>query len=393
MSRELTAPSAQSSSLSESLGFQETVVEVGMTHPGVRRVLTGIGGTIGFIASLDDERMSCVEVEIGLGHRGFEKQVESASWEEALPYVSRLAYAGGLFHELAYCGALETLAGIEVPTRAVWLRMLGSELARITDHFTRLAAVSAGIALPAAESVAQKGALDSARALAAAVGRGPLAGWVRAGGVASALPPGYSEVWPEIRKQIEAKLASFRIVGLRNPSLERRLRGVGILSAEDCLAWNVTGPAQRAAGNAIDLRRGARYLAYDSLDFEVPIGENGDGYDRILVVAEEISQSLRLVDQCIEKLEDLGPGEIGHEGAGRILEMPVGEADCAVESATGELGFYVVSDGTGLPRRIRCRAPSFFHARALSAMLVGEALDDLLPTVASMFIVSPECDR
>jgi NADH:ubiquinone oxidoreductase subunit D len=380
-------------SLSESLGFRETVVEVGMIHPGVRRVLSGMGGTISFIASLDDDRMTDLELEIGLGHRGFEKQVESRSWQRALPYLSRLGYGGGVLFELAYCGAVEALAGIEVPERAVWLRTLAAEFARISDHFARLAAVAAAVELPAAESVAQQGAALTAQIQARALGRGPLAGWVRLGGVASAPASDFERSWSDARVAIEAELSGFEVVGLHNPSLDRRLSGVGVLSAADCLAWSVTGPALRAAGNPMDLRRDAPYLAYGLVDFDVPIGEHGDASDRLRVVVEEIRQSLRILEQCQIRLAELDSGAIQNPSVDEEAEPGEGAVSFGLESSTGELSFFIVSDGSGLPRRIRCRAPSFFHAQALPTMLAGAPLDDLLPTVASMYILSPECDR
>jgi len=389
----MSSSSSRPASLSESLGFRETIVEVGMIHPGVRRVLCGLGGTISFIVSLDDDRMTDLEVEIGLGHRGFEKQVESRSWQRALPYLSRLGYGGGVLFEVAYCGAVEALAEIELPERAIWLRTLASEFARISDHFARLAAVAAAVELPAAESAAQRGAALTAQLQAHALGRGPLAGWVRLGGVASALAPGFAQSWSDARTAIEAELSRFEVVGLHNPSLLRRLSGVGVLSAADCMVWSVTGPALRAAGNPMDLRRDAPYLAYGLVDFDVPIGEHGDATDRLLVVVEEIRQSLRILEQCQIRLAELGSGATLNESLGEEPELGEGALAFGLESATGELSFFVVSDGQGLPRRIRCRAPSFFHAQALPAMLAGAPLDDLLPTVASMYILSPECDR
>jgi NADH:ubiquinone oxidoreductase subunit D len=393
MTRSPAVDAPRTPSLSESLGFQETIVEVGMTHPGVRRVLSGVGGTIGFVASLDDDRITSVEIEVGLGHRGFEKEVESRSWAAAYPYLSRLGYGGGLFFELAYCGAVEALQGIALPERAIWLRTLGAELARVSDHFARLAGVAAAVELPAAEHAAQRGAVDTARLLAAALSRGPLAGWIRFGGVASALPDGFAQIWPEARKTLETHLDRFAVVGMRNPGLDRRLRGVGVFSADQCVAWSVTGPPLRAAGTATDARRDSDSLAYGSVDFDIPIAEHGDGYDRTLVVVEEIRQSLRIVDQCQHRLGDLGAGVHQSSEIDETTPIVEGSASCLIESSTGELGFFVVSDGEGLPRRVRCRAPSFFHAQALSEILRAATLDDLLPTVASMHIVSPECDR
>jgi NADH-quinone oxidoreductase subunit D len=393
MSRMRVSSERQLESLSEALGFQEAIVEIGMTHPGVRRVLSGVGGTIAFIVSLDDDRMTSVDVDIGFGHRGFEKEVESRGWRDGLPYVSRLGYGGALFCEMGYCGAVESLAGVALPERAIWLRTLGAELSRVSDHFARLAGVAAAVELPSAEHAAQAGATDTASLLAAATGRGPLAGWVTLGGVASSLPSGFSGFWSDAREAISQSLSAFEVVGMRNPGLDRRLRGVGALSADECIASSVSGPALRAAGVPMDLRRDTDYLAYGSVDFEVPIAEHGDAFDRILVAIEEIRQSLRIVEQCQSRLEDLGPGAIQSDAIDDETIIGAGSARFEIESSTGELGFFVVSDGEGLPRRIRCRAPSFFHAQALSTVLQGAALDDLLPSVASMHIVSPECDR
>jgi NADH-quinone oxidoreductase subunit D len=396
--------------LSRALGFAETVIELGYSHPGVRRVLSAAGGTVSFLVSLDDERISDLEVEIGIGHRGFEKEVESLPWHRALPYVGRLGYAGGLLAEVGYCLAVEELAGVALPDRAIFLRMLASEIARVSDHFARLAAVATAIGLPAAEAVAQQGEVLSARLLEAVTGRGPLVGWVRLGGVACAPADGFAERWRESRAALDTILVGFEAVAIDNPSCQLRLRDVAPFSVEDCVAWGVTGPVLRAAGMPTDVRRDAPYLAYGSVDFDVPIGENGDDFDRLLVVVEEIRQSLGIVDQCQESLASLDSGMLrlsdpgwgepaGTELSARsavVLEgptIPAGEVAISIESSTGELGFFLVSDGEGLPRRIRCRSASFLHAQAMPEMLRGARLDDLLPTAAMLHLVSGECDR
>jgi len=396
--------------LSEALGFVETVLEVGHSHPGVRRVLAAAGSTASFLVSLDDERISDLEVEIGIGHRGFEKEVESLPWDRALPYVARLGYAGGLLAEVGYCLAVEALAGVAIPDRAIWLRTLASEVARMSDHFARLAAVSAAIGLPAAESIAQRGEVEAARLLEAITGGGPFAGWVRLGGVAGAPADGFAERWHDSNAALLSILAGFEAVAVDNPSCQQRLRDVASFSIENCITWGVTGPTLRAAGMPMDVRRDSPYLAYGVVDFDVPIGENGDDFDRLLVVVEEIRQSLRIVEQCQSLLASLGPGVIrladagwgepeGSDFASRsatILEgptIPAGEVAISIESSTGELGFFLVSDGDGLPRRIRCRSASFLHAQALPEMLRGARLDDLLPTAAMLHLVSGECDR
>jgi NADH-quinone oxidoreductase subunit D len=396
--------------LSEALGFTETVVEVGHTHPGVRRVLESAGGTIGFLVSLDDERITDLEVEIGIGHRGFEKEVECLPWSRALPYVRRLGLASGLMAEVGYCLAVEGLAGVSAPDRAIWLRMLASEAARATDHFARLAAVATAIGLPAAERVARQGEVLAAHVLADVVGGGGFAGWVQLGGVVSAPGADFAESWPLARTSIEATLARFEATAVDNPSCQQRLRDVARLSAEDCIAWGVTGPSLRAAGNPMDVRRDAPYLAYAAVDFDVPIGENGDDFDRMLVVVEEIRQSLRIIEQCQALLASLGPGatrapepgwsdfstldaEVRSQAALEGPAIPAGEIAISIESSTGELGFFLVSDGEGLPRRIRCHSASFLNAQAMPVMLNGAHLDDLLPTAAMLHLVSGECDR
>jgi NADH:ubiquinone oxidoreductase subunit D len=228
--------------------------------------------------------------------------------------------------------------------------------------------------------------------------------WARPGGVEQGLSDRFHEIWPDARKTVEATIGRFETVGARNPSCMLRLRDTARLSSEDCLAWSVTGPALRAAGTPMDLRRDAPYLAYGSVDFSVPVGERGDDYDRLVVVVEEIRQSMGIAGQCVARLAELGPGPLGvddprwsevdlreEEVDGPVL--PPGEVSVSVESSTGELGFLLVSDGQRLPRRIRCRAPSFFHAQAMPVILQGARLDDLLPTAALMHLVSGECDR
>ncbi|MFK7897169.1 MAG: hypothetical protein AB8G23_15115 [Myxococcota bacterium] len=393
--------------LSEALGFPETVLEIGQPHPGVRRVLTPAGGTVGFVVSLDDERMTSIDVELGLGHRGFEKEVESVPWSGALPYVRRLGFAGGLIAEVGYCLAVEALVDLPLPDRSVWLRMLGSELARVTDHFARLSAISASIAMPAAEQAAQWGEVEASRLLQAVTGRGVLEGWLCIGGVRSGLPPDFAASFASQKRRIEQAVDRFRQLAVDNPSCRRRLRGVGKLSADEALTLGLTGIPLRATGKALDVRHDRPYLAYGSVDFDIPVGSVGDNLDRLLVTVDEIVQSLRIAEQCAALLESIGPGEVVAQDSPWTLEgrrdrvgadaeeplVPAGEAALSVEASTGEMHFFLVSDGKRLPRRIRCRPPSLFHAQAVPTMMRGERLDDLMPTAAGLHLVSGECDR
>ena len=393
-----TAPDTlPSRTLSERLGFRAAVVELGHTHPGVRRVMGGVGGTVSFLVTLDDDRIESLELEIGLGHRGFEKEVESRPWREALPYVARLGFGGGPVAEVGYCLALERLAGLEVPARATWLRTLVCELARVVDHLARVSALAAAIGASAAERAVQHGERIAMALLGAALGVPPFGEWTRPGGLLRDLPRDFDVQWKAAQRALEGTLAGIDRLLLAHPAVALRLVDVAPLGAEACLALGVTGPCLRAAGVARDGRRDARLLAYDELEFDVPIGERGDDYDRLAVVVEEIRQSLRLADQCLRRLGEgsaVGSAALQTGEADAPLDVPAGEVALSIESSTGELGFLLVSDGgDALPRRIRARAPSFFHAQALPAALAGARLDDLLPTAALFHLVSGECDR
>ncbi|MEZ4278178.1 MAG: hypothetical protein R3F21_01015 [Myxococcota bacterium] len=388
-----------SRTLSERLGFRPAVVELGHTHPGVRRVMGAVGGTTSFLVTLDDDRIEALEVEIGLGHRGFEKEVESRPWASALPFVARLGHANGPIAQIGYCLALERLAGLEVAPRATWLRTLVCELARIADHLARVAALAAAIGAGAAERAVAQGERVAARLLGAALGGSPLAGWALPGGVARDLPGDFEARFVEAKRLLEATLEAIDRLLITHPGVLLRLVDVAPLAAEACLALGVTGPCLRAAGSARDLRRDGSLLAYGEVDFDVAIGSRGDDFDRLAVVAEEIRQSLGIGEQCLRRLADRS---VGSEGEGVVtgpeakaspLVVPAGEVALSIESSTGELGFLLVSDGGERPRRIRCRAPSFFHAQALPAALTHARLDDLLPTAALFHLVSGECDR
>lgn len=390
----MSAPSdtLRSGTLSERLGFRPAVVELGHTHPSVRRVMAGAGGTISFLVTLDDDRIEALEVEIGIGHRGFEHEVESRAFAEALPYVARLGHASGAIAQVGYCLALERLAGLVVSPRATWLRTLVCELARITDHLARIAAFATALGASDAERAVQQGEVVAMRLLTAAIGGSPINPWARPGGVATDLPVDFGDAWGRARVQLEVTLARIAALLLENPTAVQRLCDVAPLSIADAHALAVTGPCLRAAGVARDRRRDEPYLAYGEVEFDVAIGEAGDDYDRLAVVVEEIRQSLRIAEQCLRRLgeNDLQWLEVA---ASLPIPVPAGEVMTSIESSTGELGFFLVSDGSGRPRRIRCRAPSFFHARALQTVLVHARLDDLLPTAALFHLVSGECDR
>jgi NADH-quinone oxidoreductase subunit D len=382
----------------------------GPHHPGTRAAL-------GLTAELDGERILSLEVEIGYGHRGFEIQAQGSRWHQVVPHVERLQTKSSMSVATAYCLGVERLLEMEVPLRASWLRALGCELGRGADHLARIASLARLLGAPAPASWALMAGERLRELLELLSGAPSMHHYVRIGGVAAPLPPGFGDLARTGMRQVRFDLEDVDVALGQNRIFVDRLRGRAKLSAEQCLAMGVTGPLLRAAGVASDLRRSEPYLVYDELVFDLPIGLVGDNLDRYRVCVEEIRQSLSMAEQCLLRIEALGPGETcsgnpwlqRREGPGdpgsltdRIAEasayvqgpsVPAGEAWARVEAANGELGFCLVADGGKTPRRVRCRAPSFFHAQALSAMLTGETLSEIGPTLVLANIEGAECDR
>jgi NADH-quinone oxidoreductase subunit D len=241
--------------------------------------------------------------------------------------------------------------------------------------------------------------------------------YIRIGGVKHDMPPGYAASAREKIAKIRELLRDFDDVVTQNRIFVDRLKGTGVISKEDCIKYAVTGPILRSVGVPLDVRKDEPYLVYDQIDFDVPVGEVGDNYDRYLVCVEEMHQSLRIVDQCLAKLEQLGPGPVNVDdprvrwpAKGRVFNameeliqqfksvtegprVPAGEAYFAIESANGELGFYLVSDGSAQPVKVRCRPPSFINLAPLPLMVRGAMLADLIPTFDFVNMIGGECDR
>jgi NADH:ubiquinone oxidoreductase subunit D len=385
-------------------------LELGPHHPAIR-------GALGLRVELDGERILALEVSLGYGHQGFEAQVQDRRWHQAIPYVERLQSHSSMMVSTAYCLAVEEMLSWEAPLRSAWLRVLGGELGRAADHLGRIATLARVLGADAQGSWALNARARLWSLLERLSGAPTMHHYVRLGGVSSGLPPEFGAL---SRFELERVLHDLEELDTslgQNRAFIDRLGGRGKLSAEECLAFAVTGPTLRAAGVASDLRRSEPYLVYDELVFDLPVGLVGDNLDRYRVCVEEIRQSLSMVAQCVTRLEALGPGEFRlrdpwldrndtHQGTGALADrvelasayargpsVPPGEGSMRVESANGEFGFSLISDGGSTPRRVRCRAPSFFHAQALPAMLVGQTLEDVAPTLALVNIEGAECDR
>ncbi len=385
-------------------------LRLGPHHPAVR-------GALGLEVDLDGERILALRVGVGYGHRGFEAQAQKRSWHQIVPFVERLQSNSSMLAASAYCLAAEKLLGVEAPLRASWLRVLGGELGRAADHLGRIAALARIVGADAPGSWALEARAHLWGLLEMLSGAPTMHHYIRLGGVSAPLPDGFGPRSRRVSQGVRRDLDELDSFLGENRIFVDRLRGRGGLSAEQCLAFSVTGPLLRAAGVASDLRRSEPYLVYDELVFDLPVGLVGDNLDRYRVCVEEIRQSLSMVGQCVTRLEALGPGEFRlrdpwldrdevRDGCGSLEErvelasgyargplIPEGEASARVESANGEFGFFLVANGGSTPERVRCRAPSFFHAQALSAMLVGQKLSDIGPTLALANIESAECDR
>lgn len=391
------------------LHTEHQILNMGPSHPASH-------GTVKFIIELDGESIVDLDVQVGYLHRGFEKECESGSWYQAIPYTDRLNYNSAILANVGYCMAVEKLMQVETSERCQYLRVVSGELSRIGDHLTRAGAACLELAAmtPFLFGIeARELAWDLQEILC---GARVTSNYIRIGGVKHDMPASFPAVCRENVAKIRALLEDFDDVMTENRIFVDRLRGTGFLSKEDCIRYAVTGPLLRAAGVAHDLRKTEPYLVYDRLDFDIPIGSVGDNYDRYLVVVEEIHQSLRIVEQCTDWLEQ-NPGPVDVDDArvrwpakARVFNkmeeliqqfksvtegpmVPAGEAYHAIESANGELGFYLVSDGTAVPWKVRCRPPSLINLQPLPLMVRGALLADLIPTFDFVNMIGGECDR
>ncbi len=382
-------------------------IQMGPSHPASH-------GTIKFNLRLDGETIVDCDVEVGYLHRGFEKMCEQGTWNHVFPYADRLNYASPLINNVGYALAVEKLIGITTPERCTGIRMIMSEISRVTDHLTclgmaanEIGAISAGFYM----LEAREALYDLVEAV---TGARVTVTYCRIGRVMADLPADFTERVQRAFADVRRILADCDQLLSRNRIFVDRMAGIGVLSREDALSYGITGPLLRATGLAHDLRRAEPYLHYDRVEFEVPVGSTGDNLDRFRVRFEEALQSLSIVEQALAQLP---PGPIGVDDPrialpdkrdvyGNIeglmnhfklviegVKVPAGEVYQAVEGANGELGFYLVSDGSGRPYRVRVRPPCFIAMSALGAMLRGHMLADIIPTFGMINMIGGECDR
>ena len=383
------------------------IVNIGPSHPATH-------GTVQIIAELDGERVVRTDVHCGYLHRGFEKECESHTWHNLIPYVDRLNYVSALINDFAYCEAVETLAEIEITPRCRHLRTLLSEYSRIVDHLTciaaglmELGAMTAFLYLVMIRDYMYEHIADLTGARVTYT-------YGRIGGLARDLPEGWLERLEVILDKYEVFVG--RVHGLmdRNRIFIDRMRNVGVISTADAISYGYTGVILRSTGVPRDLRRDTPYLAYADLDFEVPVGIKGDNYDRYYIRMREMDESVHMIRQLIDTLP-AGPISVDNHrftlpekhlvyteiesliNHFKLVmdgpQVPAGDAYAAHESPNGELGFYIVSTGGGIPAKVHVRAPSFVHMGGVHRMLDGYQLADIVPTFGSINMIGGECDR
>ena len=387
--------------------IKNLTLNFGPQHPAAHGVLR-------LVVEMDGEVVERADPHIGLLHRGTEKLIEHKTYQQAVPYFDRLDYVAPMNQEHAFALATEKLLGVEVPERGQYIRVLFSEISRILNHILNIStfALDVGAMTPFLWGFEEREILmefyervSGARLHAA---------YFRPGGVHQDIPDGLSEDiirfcerFPKVIDDIERLLTENRI-------FKQRCVDIGRISAVDAQAWGLSGPMLRASGLAWDLRKAQPYDVYDRMDFDLPVGKNGDCYDRYLVRIAEMRQSLRIMRQCLTEMPR-GPvktidGKISpppRSEMKRSMEalihhfklytegyhVPAGETYTAVEAPKGEFGVYLVSDGTNKPYRCKIRAPGFAFLQATEFMSKGHMLADMVAIVGSMDIVFGEIDR
>ena len=364
-------------------GSEPVVVNLGPQHPSTH-------GVFRLKVTLDGEIVQDAEMRIGYLHRSMEKLAEERTYTQNIPFTDRIDYLAAMSNNLAYCLAAERLLGVEPPPRAQAIRVLFAELQRVASH-----------AMANGTFINDCGAWhtplfhmfrDRERVLdmfEMTCGARLTTNYMRIGGVAFDLPDGLMPALRSFLDDMPERIADYEALLLENEILHARARGVGVLSPEMAINSSISGPVLRATGVPWDLRKADPYCGYENYEFDIPVGERGDCFDRFLVRMAEVKQSLRILEQVYADMPD-GPW---------LADVPLharpepGEVYARVESPRGELGFYLVSDGGPAPYRFHCRPPSLINLSALKEMSVGGTLADAIVTLGSIDIVVGEIDR
>ncbi len=393
--------------LDDALRSKTMILNMGPAHPCTH-------GTVRIIIELDGERIERADVDVGYLHRGFEKQCENVDYNQVIPYTDRLNYVSPIINNVGYCIAIEKMFGVEVPERSEYIRVILSELSRICDHLTCDGACAMELGAFTVMLYFMQAREELYDLIEMVTGARLTISYTRVGGVKDDLPPGFRE---EVLRRFEKVKGHIRdgenLLG-NNRIFADRMCDVGVISAEEAVGYGLTGPLLRASGVNYDVRKAFPYSGYEKFDFEVPIGRKGDNFDRFNCRLQEIFQSMKIVEQALKKIPE-GPVSVDDpfiimppkdevygsiEGMISQFEMvfrgcqpPPGDVYFACEGGNGELGFYIVSDGSGQPYRVRVRPPCFVAMGIVGPLLEGHVIADIVPTFGMMNMIGGECDR
>jgi NADH-quinone oxidoreductase subunit D len=383
------------------------VINIGPVHPAMH-------GTVRVIATLDGERIVNADVQPGYLHRGFEKESENVTWAQIFPYTDRLNYVSPIINNVGYAMAVEKLLDLKVPERAEYIRVVAGEMSRVGDHLTCLAAMGMELGAMTVFLYCVRARDTIYDRLEELTGARVTHAFCRVGGVKEDTPEGWTDRVLGDFDEIKGVLDDIEKLLVRNRIFMDRTQGVGVVTKAEAIQWGWTGPCGRASGVDFDVRKDHPYGVYSRFDFDVPIMDTGDCYARFLVRLAEMHQSLRIIEQAVHQMK---PGPVKAEAYDVVLppkrevyntiegmirhfklvvdgiQVPAGEGYSFVEGGNGELGFYLVSDGSGLPVKVRCRPPCFILVSHMGNMLRGHTVADIVPIFGSLNMIGGECDR
>jgi NADH dehydrogenase I D subunit len=389
------------------ISTEPMLVNIGPTHPATH-------GTFRIYCQLDGETIEKAGVDVGYLHRGFEKIVETKQYTQVIPYTDRLNYCSGLTNNVAYCKAVERMLGLEIPDRTQIIRVIIMEIQRIMDHM-----VCVGTNIVDIGALTNFWYFYNARerlndVIEALSGARLTYSYTRVGGLAWDLPDGWRENVKDALKEVPKSISDVRGLVAKNRIFQDRTRGVGMINEKDAISYGWTGPCLRATGCDHDLRKVEPCYHYDEFDFDIPVGANGDVYDRMIVRIAEMEESYKIITQCIDNIPDgpinvddkrvtLPPKQKVHTTMEGLInhfkiimegfEPPPGRIYDATETPNGELGFYIISDGSGHPYRIKVRPPCFYTMNTLKYLIEGGMVADIVAILGGLNVIAGELDR